>query len=71
MSRVDKILKKCAVMMANIGTKTPLDVGDVRTAKQLEQQWLQEIKDIDPVAYKMLVPDLHESGMQEQKKSTE
>lgn len=71
MSKVDEILKKCVVMMANLGTKTPLDVGDVETAKQLEKEWLQEIKDIDPVAYRMLVPDLHESETQEQKKSTE
>lgn len=58
-------------MMANLGTKTPLDVGDRKTAKQLENEWLQEIKHIDPEQYRMLVPDLHESEMHAQKKSTE
>jgi hypothetical protein len=46
--------------MANVGTKTPLDVGSHSKAKQLEREWLQEIKDIDPEQYKMLVPDLQE-----------
>tara|TARA_R100000951_G_C2629031_1_gene177021 strand:+ start:1373 stop:1513 length:141 start_codon:yes stop_codon:yes gene_type:complete len=46
--------------MANLGTKTPHDVGSRKKAKQLEKEWLQEIKDIDPEQYKMLVPDLQE-----------
>lgn len=69
--RIDAILRKCAVARANVGMKTPLDVGSTERAKQLEQEWLLEIKHIDPVQYKMLVPDLHELEMQEQKKSTE
>jgi len=58
--RIDEILHKCALLMANLGTKTPLDVGSRSKAKQLEREWLQEIKDIDPEQYKMLVPDLQE-----------
>lgn len=58
--RIDTILEKCAIARANVCTKTPLDVGSVEKAKQLEKEWLQEIKTIDPVQYKMLVPDLHE-----------
>jgi restriction endonuclease Mrr len=51
--------------MANIGMNTPLDVGSREKAKQLEKEWLQEIKTIDPEQYKMLVPDLHELETQE------
>ena len=58
--RIDEILHKCALLMANLGTKTPLDVGSRSKAKQLEREWHQEIKDIDPEQYKMLVPDLQE-----------
>lgn len=47
-------------MMANVGMNTSLDVGTRDKAKQLERKWLQEIKDIDPEQYKILVPDLHE-----------
>lgn len=59
-SKIDAILKKCVIMMANVGTKTPLDVGDVRTAKQLEAQWLKEVKELSPEQYKLLVPRLNE-----------
>lgn len=69
--KIDSILKRCAVARANVGMRTPLDVGSVEKAKQLEKEWLQEIKTIDPELYRMLAPDLHESGTQEQKKSTE
>jgi len=57
--------------MANLGTKTPHDVGSREKAKQLEKEWLQEIKDIDPEQYKMLVPDPQEYETQEKSKSTE
>ena len=58
--RIDEILHRCAILMANLGTKTPHDVGSREKAKQLEKEWLQEIKDIDPEQYKVLVPSLHE-----------
>ena len=58
--RIDQILKKCAIMMANLGTNTPLDVKSTTTAKQLEKQWLQEVKELDPEQYKRLVPDPQE-----------
>lgn len=58
-------------MMANLGTKTSLDVGTRDKAKQQEREWLQEIKDIDPEQYKMLVPDPQEYETQEKSKSTE
>ena len=57
--------------MANLGTKTPHDVGSREKAKQLEKEWLQEIKTIDPEQYKMLVPDLQEFETQNENKSTE
>jgi aspartate/tyrosine/aromatic aminotransferase len=56
-ARIDEILKKCVIMMANIGTKTPLDVGDVSKAKQLEAQWLKEVEELSPEQYKALVPN--------------
>ena len=66
--RIDEILRRCSILMANIGMKTPTDVGSRAKAKQLEKEWLQEIKHIDPEQYKMLVPDLHELETQEVKK---
>jgi hypothetical protein len=50
---------------------TPHDVGNNERAKQIEKEWLQEIKDIDPAVYKMLVPDPQEYKTQEVKKLTE
>jgi hypothetical protein len=47
-------------MMANVGMKTSLDVGDRKTAKKLEKEWLQEIKDLDPEMYELLVPTVGE-----------
>ena len=44
--------------MSNLGMNTKDDVGSRDKAKQIERKWLQEIKDIDPEQYKMLVPDL-------------
>ena len=58
--QIDDILHRCAILMANLGTKTPHDVGSREKAKQLEKEWLQEIKDIDPEQYKVLVPSLQE-----------
>lgn len=55
-ARIDAILKKCVIMMANLGTKTSLDVGDVKLAKQLEAEWLKEVKGLSPEQYKVLVP---------------
>lgn len=58
--QIDAILKKCAVARANVYMKTPLDVGSEERAKELEREWLLEIKDIDPEQYRILVPDPHE-----------
>lgn len=56
--RIDNILHRCSILMSNLGTKTKDDVGSRDKAKQIERKWLQEIRDIDPEQYKMLVPDL-------------
>lgn len=69
--RIDEILQKCATLRSNLYMNTPHDVGTNERAKQIEKEWLQEIKDIDPVVYKMLVPDPQEYETQEVKKSTE
>ena len=58
--KIDAILKKSVVMMANLGTKTPLDVGDLQTARKLEQEWLQEVKELDREMYLSLVPQQDE-----------
>jgi len=58
--QIDKILFKTVQMMANVGMKTSLDVGDRATAKKLEKEWLQEIKDLDPEMYELLVPTVGE-----------
>ncbi len=44
-SKIDLILHKTVEMMANLGTKTKLDVGSLEKAKQLEKEWLKEVKD--------------------------
>ena len=54
--RIDTILHKAAEMMANIGTKTPLDVGTKAEAQRLEKEWLKEVKGLDHEMYESLVP---------------
>ena len=54
--KIDTILKKASTMMANLGTKTPLDVGSELEAKKLEKQWLEEIRSLDLETYQVLVP---------------
>ena len=49
--KIDKILHDCAVMFANVGTETPLDVGNRIKAKQLERKKLDEIKILDKQFY--------------------
>jgi hypothetical protein len=58
--KIDYILKKSAVMMANLGTKTKLDVGDIYTARKLEREWLEEVKELDKEMYLGLVPQVEE-----------
>tara|TARA_R110000851_G_scaffold10579_2_gene38021 strand:+ start:756 stop:980 length:225 start_codon:yes stop_codon:yes gene_type:complete len=55
-SKIDTILKKCSLMMANLGTNTPLDVNTQENAKTIEREWLKEVKDLDPEMYQSLVP---------------
>ena len=54
--RIDTILKNCANLFSNLGTYTTFDVQDIRIAKQLERQWLNEIQELDPILYERLVP---------------
>ena len=55
-SQIDIILKRASVMMANIGTKTPLDVGTREDAKRIEREWLNEVKELDLEMYQSIVP---------------
>jgi len=54
--KIDSILKNCASLFSNLGTCTTFDVGDIKTAKKLEQEWLNEIQELDPILYERLVP---------------
>jgi hypothetical protein len=54
--RIDTILKNCANLFSNLGTYTTFDVQDIRIAKQLERQWLNEIQELDPTLFEKLVP---------------
>lgn len=54
--RIDTILHKASTMMANIGMRTPLDVGSREEAKRIEREWLKEVKELDPEMYQSLVP---------------
>jgi len=55
--KVDEILKKCATLYSNLGTSTTFDVKDEQKAKQLEREWLDEIRELDPVLFERLVPN--------------
>ena len=45
------ILKQCATIYSNLGTKTPFDVGSKEVAKQKEKDLLEQIKDLDEEFY--------------------
>lgn len=49
--KIDKILHDTVIMYANLGTKTPLDVGSKKEAKRLEVEMIDRIKDIDEDFY--------------------
>lgn len=57
---IDLILHRTVEMMANLGTKTKLDVGCITKAKQLEKEWLQEVEKLDKEMYQSLVPQVEE-----------
>ena len=50
--KIDKILHECSVMFSNLGTKTPLDVGNRASAKKEERKLLMQIRDIDEDFFK-------------------
>lgn len=50
-NKIDGILKQCATIFSNLGTKTPLDVGCDKLAKQKEVELLEQIKDLDEEFY--------------------
>jgi len=58
--KIDYILHRAAVMMANLGTRNKLDVGSLETAKKLEREWLEEVKELDREMYLGLVPQAEE-----------
>jgi hypothetical protein len=60
--RIDTILKNCANLFSNLGTYTTFDVQDIRIAKQLERQWLNEIQELDPILFEKLVPRKEAEG---------
>ena len=46
-AKIDKILEECSIILANVNTGTPLDVGSREIAKKVEKKLLKQIKDID------------------------
>lgn len=54
-NKIDDILQKCASLFSNLGTSTKLDVKDIQKAKQIEQQWLEKIKELDPDFHQKVV----------------
>lgn len=54
--KIDTILKNSCTLFSNLGTNTKFDVKDVKIAKEIERKWLEEIKELDPVHYELLVP---------------
>ena len=58
-SKIDDILKKCATIYSNLGTKTPSDVGSKDVAKQKEKDLLEQIKDLDEEFYNTVTNSKH------------
>ena len=46
-TKIDKILEECSIMFANVGMRTPLDVGSREKAKKEEKRLLKQIKEHD------------------------
>jgi len=53
-AKIDKVLHYCSTVFANVGTKTPLDVGSYEEAKRIEDEKLIEIKEISPIFYDII-----------------
>ena len=49
--QIDTILKQCATIFSNLGTRTPFDVGCPEIAKQKEKDLLELIKPLDEEFY--------------------
>lgn len=48
---IDAILRKCATIFSNLGTKTSLDLGSRDAARTEERRLLDKIKDLDEEFY--------------------
>ena len=46
--RIDKKLKECATIYANLGMKNKYDVGTLAKARTAEKKLLREIKELSP-----------------------
>ena len=49
---IDKIFHKCAMLFSNVNTRTHLDVGSRKKAKELEREYLREIEKYDKDFYR-------------------
>lgn len=65
-SKIDIILKKCATIYSNLGTKTPFDVGSKEAAKQKEKDLLEQIKDLDEEFYNTVTNSNHYAPKEEE-----
>ena len=56
--KIDIILEETVRIYANLGTKTPLDLGTKQAAKERERELIDLIKDIDEDFYhdKLMIP---------------
>mgnify|MGYP003655280769 FL=1 len=64
--KIDNILKKCATIYSNLGTKTPSDVGSKDVAKQKEKDLLEQIKDLDEEFYNTVTNSNHYAPQEEE-----
>jgi len=65
-SKIDDILKKCATIYSNLGTKTPSDVGSKDVAKQKEKDLLEQIKDLDEEFYNTVTNSKYDAPQEEE-----
>jgi hypothetical protein len=53
---IDIILQICASLYSNLGTLTIFDVKEVSAANQIEDEWLEKIKELDLEFYQKVKP---------------
>lgn len=70
-NKIDTILRQCATIYSNLGTKTPFDVGSKEAAKQKEKDLLEEIKHLDEEFYDTVTNSYYNAFKEEEVKQQE